>query len=53
VDKGIRVHSLVCNISRVRRTCWNFEMGTRMNSQARIQNEINPTQPREKAISAN
>jgi hypothetical protein len=31
MEKGVRVCSLTRNISGVRRVCWSFGMGTRMN----------------------
>jgi hypothetical protein len=40
-EKGVGVCSLAHNISGVRGTCWSFRMGTKMNSQMRIQDEIN------------
>jgi hypothetical protein len=41
MDKGIGVCSLVHNILGVIGTCWSFGMGTRTNSQVKIQDEIN------------
>ncbi len=40
-EKRIGVLSLARNTLKVRGTCWSFGMGTKMNSQARIQDEIN------------
>jgi len=40
-EEGVGVCSLVRNISRVRGTCWSFKMGTKTNSQVRIQDENN------------
>jgi hypothetical protein len=40
-EKGVGVCSLVCNTSKVGRPCWSFRMGTKMNSQVKVQNENN------------
>jgi len=42
-EKGIEVHSLAHNTSRVRGACWNFEMGTKM-SDKRVNYSYGPTQ---------
>jgi hypothetical protein len=39
--KGVGVRSLAYNTLGVKGACWNVGMSIRMNSQARIQNEIN------------
>ncbi len=40
-EEGVGVHSLTCNTSRVRGVCWSFRMGTRTNSQEKVQDETN------------
>jgi hypothetical protein len=40
-EKGVEVHSLICNILGVRGACWSFKMGTKTNSQVKVQDEIN------------
>jgi hypothetical protein len=45
-EKQIGVHSLTCNILRVKRPCWNFEMGSSMNDK-RVDYSYGPTQAKQ------
>jgi hypothetical protein len=40
-EEGIEIHSLICNTTGVKGVCWSSRMGTRTNSQVRVQNEVN------------
>jgi hypothetical protein len=40
-EEGVRVHSLAHNILRVRGVCLSSGIGTRTNTQAKVQDEIN------------
>jgi len=53
MEEGVKVRSLTCNTSKVRGAHWNSRMGTRTNSQVKVQDEINLYNQEKKIVSAN